>query len=157
MVQSKLKQVLENHTLAEPERVYIVQSNDSSLIIFGTIKNAERLMGSEEWMMDVPSLYKQMVTIIGKKYNRRFSLIYVLIVNKTADSYETMWNEITKICCLNKIEINESPKIHLDFEMAMITSFNKIFPDGEVMHCLFHLGQSVFLKNSTAGTNARVP
>lgn len=66
-------------------------------------------------------------------------LLYCLLPNKKESTYEKIW-EIIK---LNRPNIKPNTAM-MDFELAVIKSFQKHFPHSQVRGCFFHLNQSVY-------------
>ena len=132
------------------------ESTDARIQIFGTIKDIERTMVADELMCDgtfnvVPKLFTQLFIIMSKKYGKWFPSIYCLCQNKCQETYEIIWKTVLDLCVKNNIEINEELQIHIDFEKAIINAILLVLPSAKIMHCLFHLGQSVFRKVQSLG------
>jgi len=133
---------------------------ESGIIIFGTEHNVERLLSCTEFMIDgtfdiVPTEFYQLLTIMGRKYSRWFPLVFVLMCDKKEASYDTIWEEILDLAQRMDWNIPDKPLLHVDFEKAISNSFLKFFPDGNVSHCLFHLGQSVYRKILSLGLSSK--
>ena len=82
-----------------------LKEKDDRLILLGTEKDVDRMMGCSEWTIDatyeiVPYFFYQMVTVMGKRYGKWFALLYVLMTGKTEDLYKKMWELILSIAKL---------------------------------------------------------
>lgn len=66
-------------------------------------------------------------------------LIFCLLPNKKEMTYVTILRK------LKELEPNLNPKsIMLDYEMAQLNAFKKVFPDIQCRGCIFHMNQSFF-------------
>lgn len=175
---TKLKTMINNerrkHKLTEPKTIADInletvytngkenfllfdnKNNNSRVQVFGTIKDVERIMVADEVMCDgtfsiVPNHFTQLFTIMSKKYGKWFPSIYCLCQKKTQETYETIVKCLLDLCAENNIEINEELKVHVDFEKAIINAILFFLPSATIMHCLFHLGQSIFRKVQSLG------
>ncbi|KAE9521892.1 hypothetical protein AGLY_017699, partial [Aphis glycines] len=80
---------------------------ENRLLIFATKENLDTLHTFKNWMTDgtfqaVPKLFSQLYTIHGYKNKTTIPLIYVLIINRTTNSY----NEILQVLEHNNLNFN---------------------------------------------------
>ena len=128
--------------------------------IFGTVKDVERIMVGDELMCDgtfkvVLSLFCQLFTIMAKKYGKWHPCLFCLTQHKTQAAYEAIWENIVRYCLKNDVEINENCIVHVDFEKAIVNAIKKFLPNAQIMHCRFHLGQSVCRKVQSLGLTTK--
>ena len=83
------------------------------------------------------------------------SLFVYLTQHKTQAAYEAIWENIVRYCLKNDVEINENCIVHVDYEKAIVNTIKKFLPNAQIMHCLFHLGQSVFRKVQSLGLTTK--
>jgi hypothetical protein len=116
--------------------------------MFSTNENLNTLDIFKNWMADgtfrtVPKLFNQLYTIHGYKNKKTFPLVYVLIENRKAKSY----NEILQVL-KNKNRNFNNHSIIIDFEKTFVTSFNGKFLQTKIKGCFFHLQQcTIMAKN----------
>jgi len=81
----------------------------------------------------VPTLFSQLYTIHGTKNKQSFSLVYILMVDRSKDSY------IEVLKALKSLVSNLTPqRIMVDFKMAFISAYKDEFPTTEIKGCFFH-------------------
>ena len=130
------------------------------VLIFATYKNIGRLMSCGEWSMDgtfrcVPNMFMQLVTIMGRAYGRYFPFIYALCGNKCQNVYDIIWKQVKIAASKEGCTINDNPVIHIDYEAALVNAFQNNFPNGIIVHCLFHLVQSIYRRVCRFGFKTR--
>lgn len=110
--------------------------------MFSTLKNLELLQNGKFWFADgtfscTPKCFTQLYTIHSIIDTDVVPLVYVLLPDKTEDTYCRMFT------ALNSIKSNLKPKLFmLDFEKAAMNAVVHVYPDTQVKGCFFHLGQS---------------
>jgi MULE transposase domain len=121
--------------------------NDSNrIIIFSTEKNLNILSEVEHWFADAtfklsPKLFFQIFTIHAIYINNVMPLVYVLMTNKTKESYLKVMYELIKL------RPNLDPStIMTDFELAMINAFKQVFPNAIQIGYYFHHKQCLLRK-----------
>ena len=70
--------------------------------MFGTIENLNALQTHSHWFVDgtfkvAPELFMQLFTIHGLVDNRALPMIYVLLTNKTEDSYFRVFDKLRNL------------------------------------------------------------
>ena len=56
------------------------------------------------------------------------------------------------------LNVNLKPaSIMVDFELAVVNSLERVFPDSEIRGCFFHLSQNIYRKNTEHGLKQRYP
>ena len=138
------------------------ESGNQRILIFGTQANIDSLSSAPVWLADgtfktVPSLFYQMYVVHAMKggpdlifTGHIFSCIYVLLANKTQETYSNMWNKVHDLCA------TACPThIIVDFEIASINAFSQYFHTTKVQGCFFHLCQNVWRKVQQLGIGAR--
>lgn len=68
-------------------------------------------------------------------------LVYVLILNKTQESYTRVVQEL-----LNLEQNINSPTIMIDFEQGLFGAFANVFPSVQIRGCFFYFGQCIWRK-----------
>lgn len=124
-------------------------------LIFSTENNLDLLSESDVWMADgtfksVPPLFSQLYTIHACKGNATYPLIYILMTDKTKESY----SKILKFLKTKKPNLNPSILI-IDFENAFYSTFKEEFPRSEIRGCFFHFTQCVWRKIQTNGLQTK--
>jgi len=97
-----------------------------------------------------PSIFSQLYTFHGLKYNVSIPLIYALLPNKSMSTYKHLLSKIKDLVP----EMNPR-SILTDFEKAMIASFNIIFPNAAHRGCFFHFTQCIWRKIQSLGLASR--
>jgi len=105
---------------------------ENRILIFATKENLDTLHTFKNWMVDgtfraVPKLFSQLYTIHGYKNRTTIPLIYVLMTNRTTNSY----NEMLQMLKHNNPNLNPY-SIIIDFEKAFETAFNDKFPQTKI-------------------------
>lgn len=73
----------------------------------------------------------------GRKEEFSAPLVYALIVNKTTEIYETVF-EVAK-------DAERQPtSILMDFELATMNAVRLVFPDVKIAGCFFHFCQAIY-------------
>ncbi|KAI6649877.1 MULE and FLYWCH domain containing protein [Oopsacas minuta] len=114
-------------------------------LIFGTQRNLRMLRQSKISLADgtfktAPPLFAQVYVMHGlpgddaMKTGHLLPSLFVLLPNKTEDTYRRMWEQIRLLCPLAQPE-----KILLGFEKGAINSFEHVWPNIVVKCCFFHL------------------
>lgn len=119
--------------------------------MFSTFKNLELLKKSESWFADgtfscSPKIFTQLYTIHSIINTSVVPLVYVLLPDKTEDTYHRMF------IALNSIMPNLKPKLFmLDFEKGAMNAVINIYPDTKIKGCFFHLSQSFWRRIQSLG------
>ena len=76
--------------------------------------------------------------------------LFVLLANKTEATYMRMWEQIQILC-------TDALPTHLivDFEKAVINSFQHFWPTTNIKGCFFHLTQNIWRKVQAEGMQAQ--
>lgn len=127
----------------------------SRILIFGTANSLRLLGATRHWYMDgtfktVPHLFCQLYTIHGLKENVSIPLLYILLPDKTKETYVRMLTEIKNL----KPSLNPST-IMSDFENAVISAISIVFPNCLNRGCFFHFCQCVYRKIQNQGLKQR--
>ena len=105
----------------------------------------------------VPSLFYQLYVIHAFKGGPNliftghiFPSLYILLPNKTQQTYSNMWNKVLDLCAT-------ACPTHLivDFEIASINAFSQHFLTIKFQGCFFHQCQNVLRKAQHFGLAAR--
>ncbi|KAL4112956.1 hypothetical protein QTP88_016668 [Uroleucon formosanum] len=89
----------------------------------------------------VPSIFSRLYTVHCHKNESVLPLIYVLMADRTKDTYTEVLNQLLK--CKSDLD----PKsIQIDFEQAFISAFIDIFSNAKINGCFFHFRQCVWRK-----------
>lgn len=135
----------------------LLQVNDSNknIVCFATESNIKTLSEHEQIFVDgtfqsCPKYFFQLF-IIHAVVNGNYSpLIFFLLPDKTASSYENAFMIIIDLCEKKNIIFN--PKIVVaDFEKAIHISATKVWPKVRMVGCRFHLTQAWWRKIQEIG------
>jgi len=125
---------------------------DHRMLIFSTLKNLEDLKQSKVWLADgtfktAPPMFKQMYTIHSIKDYYALPLVYILLVNKTENTYFKMLQEVRNLIS-GSIDVDI---IITDFEIAAIKAFARNFPTSLHKCCFFHMQQNIWKRVQGTG------
>lgn len=116
------------------------------ILMFGTHENLNILQSHSHWFIDgtfkvAPELFMQVFTIHGLVDHRALPMVYVLMTNKTEESYFRVFDT------LKNLQPALNPQsVMSDFEKASQNAVRRAFPASESVGCLFHLGQNLWRK-----------
>lgn len=100
-----------------------------------------------------PNLFMQLYTIHGFYKEQMLPLIYVLLPNKKAKTYQIMLNLI--VAESKRRNLTFQPKeIQIDFEQAVVRAIRSVLPKTSVKGSFFHYTQSIWRnvkKNGLSG------
>lgn len=132
---------------------------DDRLIIFGTMQNLRYLCQAETIYMDgtfklAPEMFHQIYSIHVEVMGKIIPVCVGLLPNKNAVTYSRFLTLlVTKAA---QIGLVFSPQIvSIDFEMAMLTTIQHLFPNSRQRACLFHYSQALWRKVQALGLTAR--
>lgn len=119
--------------------------SEKRFIIFCSEYNMLYLKEAQTCLIDgtfwsVPSNFLQLVTISVYLFGRFFPMAYILLKDKSEESYTNAFN---KIKLLSQCDFKN---IIIDFEQALKNSLESIFNNSKIHGCNFHFGQSVLRK-----------
>ncbi|CAG0883201.1 unnamed protein product [Cyprideis torosa] len=78
---------------------------------------------------------------------------FVLMTHKTEDMYRSVFNALKDAMPAAR---NSGPDTYsIDFELAVTTAFENVFPDARLRFCYFHFTQSMWRKAQDSGVAAR--
>ena len=106
--------------------------SDTTLFMDGTFK-------------ECPTIFYQLFTIHLEYCGYYPVLIYALLPNKTEKTYTRLFE------MLKSFRIGKPKKIMADFEISLINSLKKTFPESDLKGCYFHLCQSFLRKINEVG------
>ena len=116
------------------------------------------LVLSQYWLADgtfktAPDLFSQVYVIHGLRggpdpiqHGHLLPSLFVLLPNKSQATYMRMWQQV-KVICPN----SQPTQMILDFEKAVINSFEQVWPDTFIKGCFFHLTQNVWRRVQSEG------
>lgn len=122
------------------------KEDEKRMIIFGTMENLHLLGRHAHWFVDgtfaiAPLIFYQVFTVHSLINNKAVPLVYVLLCDKTEETYRRVFDKIK--------EITHSVKplsIMSDFEKACQNAIRSSYPESQLVGCLFHLGQCMWRK-----------
>ena len=129
--------------------------SEDRILIFSTWRNLQLMSNSQHWFADgtfktTPSLFDQLYTIHGIKYNNVIPLVFILMPNRDEQTYLRVFNE------LSILQPNLNPaSIMTDFERAAINAFHTTFPNATQRGCFFHFTQCVWRRIQDCGLSGR--
>jgi hypothetical protein len=118
------------------------EDNERIIIFFSSFK--QKYLGKiETFVIDgtfksSPSGFYQVVILHGYIFGKTFPFMYILLSNKTENSYFRAFEKCKELGTLN-IKF-----IVTDLERALINALRKSFPEAEYHGCLFHLSQAAW-------------
>ena len=121
-------------------------SGPHRILIFTTSANLRLMSDCQNWYADgtfkcTPPLFNQVYTIHAVKYSSVIPTVFVLMTDRSTNSYIRVLME------LNKLNPNLKPNtVMTDFEQAALLAFKTVYPDIEQRGCLFHMGQCIWKK-----------
>ncbi|XP_062558147.1 uncharacterized protein LOC134223025 [Armigeres subalbatus] len=134
-------------------------STSDSVLLFTTIDNLRRLSTAKIWMLDgtfatAPPGFKQIYSIMGcigsEDTARYLPFVFMLLTNKSEETYTCALEELVKIAETFGVELD--PELALtDFERAAINAIGNVFPDCKRQGCFFHLTQNFFKRIQNCG------
>ena len=120
------------------------KDDQKRILIFASDNGLHDLVLNKEWGADgtfsaSPSIYFQLYTIHFIKDHRSFPRIFALLPSKDEDTYTRLFQALLELMP------NLSPTtMMLDFEKAVVNSFQRCFPNCQIYLCLFHLSKNVY-------------
>ncbi|KAG0442470.1 PKS-NRPS hybrid synthetase [Dictyocoela muelleri] len=112
-------------------KMKFIQSIDT-FVIDGTFRSA-------------PQGFHQLLVIHGCLFGKTYPFLFILMTNKTEESYKNVFNKTKELFCIN-------PKlIKTDFDKALINATSDYFPNISSHGCLFHLGQAIWARIGSLG------
>nr|CAI5821208.1 unnamed protein product [Callosobruchus analis] len=125
--------------------------SDDRMLVFSTRRNISLLAQSAHWYADgtfktVPHLFCHLFTVHGLKNNISIPLVYVLLPDKTKNTYTRLLQK------LKEFMPGVSPiTILTDFETALVQACVEEFPASKHRGCFFHFSQCILRKIQTEG------
>ena len=126
--------------------MYDSGSGPHRILIFTTTDNLKLMSECPNWYADstfkcTPPLFNQVYTIHAAKYSSVIPTVFVLMTNRSSNTYIKVLME------LDKLNPNLKPKsVMTDFEMAALLAFKTVYSDIEQRGCLFHMAQCIWKK-----------
>jgi hypothetical protein len=114
-----------------------VRSNDGGIaIFFGHPDMLRRLQNSTTWCMDgtfktVPGIFYQLLTVGFVELDTFWPALYILLSRKTFAIYQAALYHISTVLCCNASVCS----ITTDYEIALITAAEAVFPAVDVSGC----------------------
>jgi len=113
--------------------------DNKQILLFSTLKNLELLQNNNNnyWSPDdtfscTPKLFTRLYTIRSIIDTNAIPLIYVILPDKSKDTYRRMF------VTLNSIKYNLNSKhFILDYEKAAINGVVHVYPEAQVKGCFF--------------------
>ena len=132
-------------------------SDSCEILIFASKTMLDQLAKSKHWMCDgtfkfVPKLFYQLYTIHAIKDDYLFACVYILLANKTKETYIKAFRILK-----DKRPDLEPETVTTDFEKAAIDALKIVFDKVQPQGCFFHLSQAIWRKIQSLGlTNSYV-
>lgn len=128
------------------EDFLLVNNNETNILGFSTVRNLQALCSLNTIFVDgtfksCPKLFYQLFTIHGVLNNNYIPLVYFLLPSKSANCYTYAFQHLVEECRKNDMQFNPV-RMYVDFEKAIHTAANVVWPSIQVKGCRFHLGQS---------------
>ena len=118
---------------------------DKRMLLFATATTIEFLRKCPLWLVDgtfrkAPQLFYQLYTIYAFELGHTVPCIFAMLPNKTAATYNTMWNAIDDEVGIS--DMPEKPTVLLDYEQAAIKAAAAKVGDENLGGCYFHFSQA---------------
>lgn len=151
---------LKIHTL-KGENFLLKNDRASNIIIFSNVSNLSFMCQAslvnplylDGTFQYCPQFSYQLVTIHCFVNNYYVPVIYSLLPNKRLETYNILFQTILEQCSSFSLIFKPSMFI-IDFEKAIHTSLNTVFPNSTVKGCLFHLTQAWYRKIVNLGLSS---
>jgi len=124
--------------------------------VFATRENIEILCRSPIWFVDgtfkaSPTIFTQLFTVIGLRQRNHpegedtlLPFVYALLEGNHEKEYVRVLEPVKDAVARYHVNACVPLKIMSDFELAIMNTFEKVYPGVEITGCFFHLGQSVY-------------
>lgn len=121
------------------------------MLIYGTEASLSFLADSTDWFMDgtftvAPPQFVQLYTVHGLRNGHNVIGCYALLSNKRAETYTEFLQQVRQLT-----NDADPASIMIDFERACINAIDEVFPQANVIGCLFHLCKNVQKHVQAAG------
>ena len=132
-----------------------VKVDDRRHIMFATENMLKLLNNSKKWYIDgtfkvVKTPFTQLLSIHSfvrcGECVKQVPVAFILMSGKRKKDYKKVFESIRRMTSNRKLE-----KIVIDFERAMWTAIQRVFPKIIVRGCSFHLSQCILQKIQNAG------
>lgn len=97
-----------------------------------------------------PVMFAQLYILHAPYFGQVFPMLFCLLPNKSFKTYFRLLNLIISVASKNGFRFCP-PKIHIDYEKAMIKAISNIFSSDIIQGCFFHFSQSVWRKAQELG------
>ena len=121
------------------------------MLIYGSEASLSFLAESNEWFMDgmfsvAPPQFSQLYTVHGLRNGHHVIRCYGLLANKQGDTYIEFLQQVRQLT-----NDAQPTSIMVDFERACINAITVVFPQANVIGCLFHLCKSIYRHVQSTG------
>lgn len=129
--------------------------NANRILIFGSPSFLRILCNEKRVFADgtfkcVPKLFNSLYTFHVMRDGMMITALYCLLMNRTTATYVTLFRMIQDECFEQGLIFNPE-SFTIDFEKAMISAINIIFPRTVILGCLFHFSQCLRRKVQKLG------
>ncbi|CAF3418260.1 unnamed protein product [Rotaria socialis] len=141
------------------EDLIIYDSNkeqyEGRLLMFSTPKLLSALFNSDIILCDGtfktrPLLFQQVYVVMGKYHGETIPLLWCLTSCRTQSVYDAIYKRLKKIAKQMQMEWKMT-QCMMDFERAVMNSFQEAFPNIDLKCCWYHLVQSLWRKIQKLG------
>ena len=134
-----------------PFLLYDSGPGNDRILLFSTQRNLDLMAQCRHWFADgtfktAPPLFNQLYTIHAVKYYNVIPTVFVLMPNRTEDTYKRVFNAMKSL--------NQSLQpstIMTDFEQSALKASHTAFPSAVQRGCFFHLSQCIWRRIQQAG------
>lgn len=128
---------------------------EDKILLFATDNSIMRACASQCVYMDgtfytCPRLFYQLFTVHTEEQGKMFPLIFALLPDKSATTYERLFGLIKQRAQALGLDFSP-PKVQTDFEQALLRAVRQSFPQARTLGCLFHYGQAIWRKIQALG------
>ncbi|XP_053202906.1 uncharacterized protein LOC128387687 [Panonychus citri] len=129
------------------------------ILVFGSFKSFQRLAEADNIYMDgtfksCPKLFYQIYTIHVMINKLMVPVIYCLLPDKRNRTYERLFEIIENYANYHGI-IFKPKTFSIDFEIAVISTIKKKYPEAQITGCMFHFAQCIRRKVGNLGLTNR--
>jgi hypothetical protein len=149
--------------LDAPERFRSCEGSAASVdggiaVFFAHPDMLQQLRQASTWCMDgtfrtVPGAFYQLLTVGFIRYDTFWPAVYILLNRKTAALYKAALTHLTD----QLVPLQTPDTVVTDYEVALITAAEQVFPGVTVAGCWFHYCQAVVGKFKSNGLQACKP
>lgn len=123
---------------------------EDKILLFATDQALTRACAAHTVLVDgtfytSPRLFSQLFTFHYEDGGKVFPVIFALLPDKSQRTYQRLFQLVKTRARLLGLEF-QPPKLHSDYEQAIIRAARLEFPTSRMVGCMFHYGQCLWRK-----------